>query len=97
MTGYKLTGYADNKTYKTLRKALRACAVNDKCHGVTKEAKGKFRINTGRSPATKRGMNCYIKGGMKHSVHYMTYGSEQTKLYSSYCVRITLRPNHSVK
>ncbi|XP_063682882.1 uncharacterized protein LOC134817592 isoform X2 [Bolinopsis microptera] len=75
MTGYRLTGYADNKTYKTLKKALRACAINDKCHGVTKEAKGKFRINTGRSPATKRGMNCYIKGGMKHSVHYMTYGN----------------------
>ena len=77
MTGYKLTGYADNKTYKKLKQALRACAVNDQCNGVTKEAKEKFRINTGRSPSTEPAMNCYIKGGVKQSVHFMTYGSEK--------------------
>lgn len=76
MKGYKLTGYADNKTYKKWKLALRACAVNDNCQGATKEAKGKWRINTGRQPSTKPGMSCYIKGGMKQSVHVMTFGSE---------------------
>ena len=38
-SGYTLKGYATKTTYKTLAKALAACAKTDSCNGVTKEGK----------------------------------------------------------
>ena len=57
----QLKGYSSKTNYKTLAKALAACAASSSCNGVTKEGSKKFRLNTGTSPKTVKTMKCYIK------------------------------------
>ena len=75
----KLTGYADKKTYKTLAAALKACASNAKCNGVTKEGTKKYRIHSGSTPSSKSGYTVYIKGGTKKATRTM-YNTSKSQL-----------------
>ena len=45
-TGMKLKGSYSKKKYTTLKKALKACAADDGCKGVTKFTAGNFRLRS---------------------------------------------------
>lgn len=59
--GQRLLGYASTVVYKNRVSALKACAASKTCNGVTRERRMRFRLNTGKSPKSQRGMKCWIK------------------------------------
>lgn len=77
MTGYRLPGLATKTTYTTLKIALRMCAGNSKCKGVTREANKKYSLNTSSDPKAKTGKKCYLKGGLKPTKHTVTFGGKR--------------------
>ena len=52
---HTLSGYADTTTYTTRAAALKACASNTKCLGVTKEKSKTFRLNSSSTVSYSKG------------------------------------------
>ena len=62
MHPYTLEGRVDDKVYPNKDAALKKCADNSKCAGVTYDGKG-YVLNTGGSPHYSKSAAVYIKSG----------------------------------
>lgn len=73
-SGYTLSGYYDQKTYTTLDAALKVCAANDLCVGVTKEGDKKYRTNTGSTLSANSARTAYLQRSavVTHDKHYFS-------------------------
>jgi hypothetical protein len=80
---FKLTGYFNNKVYKSKKTALAECSKAPTCLGVTKEGRKNFRLNTGSTPFKQRGMKAWVQSGFTTSA----YGKSNFKLFCGtiYC------------
>ena len=62
ITHHTLTGYVNGRVYHNRNQALNECIKIQRCQGVTRERKNRFRLNTGKVAEPSKNRQAWIKG-----------------------------------
>ena len=84
MSGYTLSEPLNKKKYPNLQSALKVCAKNIKCRGVTKISANKYRLYKDTQPSVKKGRVVYLQGGIQSITRSVTHGGLVWILQSPY-------------